>query len=464
MVQSLLASTLKCKPTALRNGNHVTCLVETKKVSPSDANPPDASLDSKQQNRDVTPSMSIQQLNVRLVRVAGLQPVLAVVQTNKHHDIEALRALVQLHAKQGLLVCPVALRSSDWGILDGLSSELSENDASAATERPLLDILTSTHFEPKAARQWLLGILKSDMAVLDAMEMATKLAEHVRLSVAVEVVREALEILFATHGQPWVEDVALFDRFETHICGDVAFTSHMIYDYLVLQGAAALAHLYHRSTTKSHPVRFNLEPYRRLVARIESHVLDKDSTPAEHRRRGRLKLIATLLPLPVVVVGAIAYLIDIWPETPMATAPPADRCGGITGHYFKGEAFNDEVTSRVDRGIRLSASKSVAKNLPADHFSVRWEGYLFFEEDGRYSICAECDDGCRVHLNDRAIIDDWNVHPANTTCKTVHARKGWYPILVEYFEQGGKSKMRLLRGPDPQHTKLISAKDFCCRD
>ncbi|MDD5508767.1 MAG: glycoside hydrolase family 3 C-terminal domain-containing protein [Bacteroidales bacterium] len=85
-------------------------------------------------------------------------------------------------------------------------------------------------------------------------------------------------------------------------------------------------------------------------------------------------------------------------------------------HGLKAEYFNnpdlegDPVVTTVDTLIsprwRL---KAPFKNVPADHFSVRWTGFLVPPFDGTYEIGFSSDYRGRLYLNDEPVIDDWQV-------------------------------------------------------
>ena len=193
------------------------------------------------------------------------------------------------------------------------------------------------------------------------------------------------------------------------------------------------------------------------------HIVERFATDVELRRRRRAKLAITLSPIAALVLGIAAHVVYTWPEAPLDSAPAADRHGGIVGHYFEGKSFEKEVATRLDRTIQFSSAGKVISGAPADNFSARWDGYMFFALEGAYSLCVESDDGNRLHFTGRLLIDDWQVHAAKKSCETVHVRRGWYPIDVEYFEDGRDAKLVLSRGRDPEDTTVVPADFLCCR-
>ncbi len=84
---------------------------------------------------------------------------------------------------------------------------------------------------------------------------------------------------------------------------------------------------------------------------------------------------------------------------------------GLKAEYFDNpDLEGDPVVTTVDTLIsprwRL---KAPFENVPADHFSVRWTGFLVPPFDGTYEIGFSSDYRGRLYLNDEPVIDDWQV-------------------------------------------------------
>ena len=47
------------------------------------------------------------------------------------------------------------------------------------------------------------------------------------------------------------------------------------------------------------------------------------------------------------------------------------------------------------------------------------------------------DDGIRLWIDDKLIIDDWRLHGAEYNKKNIDMKKGYHKIKIEYFEAGG---------------------------
>ncbi len=76
--------------------------------------------------------------------------------------------------------------------------------------------------------------------------------------------------------------------------------------------------------------------------------------------------------------------------------------------------------------------------IPVDNFSARWERTVGFNA-GTYRFKATMDDGMRVWLDGKIIIDDWNEGKVRTREADVALSGGPHTLRVEYFELGGKA-------------------------
>jgi len=83
-----------------------------------------------------------------------------------------------------------------------------------------------------------------------------------------------------------------------------------------------------------------------------------------------------------------------------------------------------------------------ALGLPADEFSVRWTRTVILPQ-GPYRFVARADDGVRVWVNDRPVIDDWHESALATYVGHIWLDAGAYTVRVEYFEASGSAEMHL---------------------
>ena len=106
--------------------------------------------------------------------------------------------------------------------------------------------------------------------------------------------------------------------------------------------------------------------------------------------------------------------------TPAAQLFTADgRPGGLKAEYFQGQDLKTSVTTRVDAGIDFDWKAAPVAGLGGGNFSARWTGQVQAEQGGDYTFVTTSDDGVRLWVDGKQVIDDWNVHPARTDTATV---------------------------------------------
>ena len=151
---------------------------------------------------------------------------------------------------------------------------------------------------------------------------------------------------------------------------------------------------------------------------------------------------------------------------------------GLRGDYFKGrELSGPPVLTRVDPDVnfrwdRLSPTTDMVLRgeLPADRalgdddFSVRWTGQLVPPVPGDYELTVSGDDGFRLQVDGRVVIDEWTMTPrarARSTRLRLEAGKA-YDVRLEYFEAIRDAEIRLAwrmpGAPEPLEEALQAAR------
>ncbi len=109
---------------------------------------------------------------------------------------------------------------------------------------------------------------------------------------------------------------------------------------------------------------------------------------------------------------------------------------GMKGEYFDNmELSGKPVITRIDSTIDFSfGTNSPAPGLPKDQFSIRWTGKII-PPDTIYHLGTSCDDGSRLYLDGKLLIDDWNDHgekPIGAKVKLIPGQE--YVVVVEYYD------------------------------
>lgn len=80
-------------------------------------------------------------------------------------------------------------------------------------------------------------------------------------------------------------------------------------------------------------------------------------------------------------------------------------------------------------------------SLTGDAFSARWTRYMDLTA-GTYTFYAATDDGVRVFVDDRLLIDAWRPRSVTTDRATMTLAAGRHAFRVEYFDAGGAAAAR----------------------
>lgn len=131
---------------------------------------------------------------------------------------------------------------------------------------------------------------------------------------------------------------------------------------------------------------------------------------------------------------------------------------GVTVEYFDNANLQGEpvATTKTDFFYFDPANQPPNPMVPAAPMSIRWSGNLVAPVTGRYLFAFTSDDGCRLTVGDRTIINDWQIHSAYTNYASIGLHEGeTYHIVAEYFDNGGDALATLtwrtphIEGADP---------------
>lgn len=121
------------------------------------------------------------------------------------------------------------------------------------------------------------------------------------------------------------------------------------------------------------------------------------------------------------------------------TLPDNDGVHGFRAQYFKNRNLEGPpALVRVDSTINLNSPNPPAPGFPTTDFSVRWTGQLTVPVSGNYVLTFTGDDGYRVFVGKRLLIDNWVEEAATPESGEIQLQAGKaYRLRVEYFQGAG---------------------------
>jgi beta-glucosidase len=137
---------------------------------------------------------------------------------------------------------------------------------------------------------------------------------------------------------------------------------------------------------------------------------------------------------------------------------------GMKGEYFDNMNLSGKpVLTRIDSMVDFSFGiHSPAPGIPEDQFSIRWTGKIIPAETIHH-IGTSCDDGSRLYLDGKLLIDDWTEHGEKPIRAEAELKPGKeYEVVFEYFENALDANARLtwdLGQKDFNEAKEVAARN-----
>ncbi|RZJ64401.1 MAG: beta-glucosidase [Flavobacterium sp.] len=145
----------------------------------------------------------------------------------------------------------------------------------------------------------------------------------------------------------------------------------------------------------------------------------------------------------VYVKNAIPTLETYVEKTPFFTAKGSSE-RGLKAEYFANKSLEGKpIASLVDKNPnhKWNGKPDVA-NVPADNFSIRFTGVVRPTEDGLYKFGVRGDDGFRLFVNGKKVIDEWNDHAAVLRVYEMPLDAGKdYDVKLEFYEHGADASI-----------------------
>jgi cbb3-type cytochrome oxidase cytochrome c subunit len=159
---------------------------------------------------------------------------------------------------------------------------------------------------------------------------------------------------------------------------------------------------------------------------------------------------------------AVIVFVLIWPsavcaddDSDYAPLPP-----GLHARYFASAAQAAPLLERVDAlpALLLSAEEAPDSRLPADGWSVRWQGLLDIQQPGKYRFSAIATGALRVTVADQFVIEEQNAAGEISPGREISLAIGTHPIGIEFRPPAGQKRLKLFwqseyfaREPIPAH-------------
>ena len=169
---------------------------------------------------------------------------------------------------------------------------------------------------------------------------------------------------------------------------------------------------------------------------------------------------------PAFLVQPITHAMYHVSEPPLTTIP-ADYLRASAGQpgldvqYFSGLDLDTPAGNAIDQNVEHSWPGPPLASPPpglngVTNFSARWKGTLTAPEDGQYEIGIEYDDGGRLYLDDKLVLEDWSFGMKRVRKTTTTLAKGQRVKVVAEFHQKTGNRYFRLAWRTPTERKALS--------
>lgn len=154
----------------------------------------------------------------------------------------------------------------------------------------------------------------------------------------------------------------------------------------------------------------------------ERELLGRERDRAFRARLGRRAFAVALL-LGVTIAGLVL------------TMPPY-REGPWRGAYYPTPELHGEPRLRRDGDVNFDwHDEGPTAELPADGFSARWDTCLELEEPANAVFQLVSDDGSRLFVDEKLVIDNWGDHAERARGGELRLEPGIHHLRVEYYDR-----------------------------
>ena len=118
---------------------------------------------------------------------------------------------------------------------------------------------------------------------------------------------------------------------------------------------------------------------------------------------------------------------------------------GLKGEYFTNITLTGTAKVRTDASINFEPQNQAPDPfLPGPPMSIRWTGKIRPNVSGKYGLAFSSDDGCRLSINGKNLIDSWIKRRVKTDFAEFDFEAGKeYEIKAEYFNASGDGTAKL---------------------
>lgn len=137
---------------------------------------------------------------------------------------------------------------------------------------------------------------------------------------------------------------------------------------------------------------------------------------------------------------------DDWVVVPAANLH-YNKETGLHAEYFNNVTLSGTaIVTRTDQQINFGWTLFPPDpKLDLDFYAARWTGKITSPKTGKYKIGLDGNDGFRLYINNKLVIDNWKKQTYSTLLTDYYFEKDkQYDIRIEFFEPNGNAHLKLV--------------------
>ena len=162
------------------------------------------------------------------------------------------------------------------------------------------------------------------------------------------------------------------------------------------------------------------------------------------------------------ITRAMYHVSDPPPVTiPTGALHTPDGKAGLAVRYYEGVDFEKAAGVAIDEKVEHAwPAPPLASPPPGlsgfENFSARWEGTVTAPEEGEYEFGVEYDDGARLYLDGKLLVEDWGYGPKRYRGALVTLARGQQVAVKAEFHQGGQERYFRLAWRTPGERRALA--------
>ena len=130
------------------------------------------------------------------------------------------------------------------------------------------------------------------------------------------------------------------------------------------------------------------------------------------------------------------------------------NCTAYTGRWRKLPDFRGLKPAETYHAARFE----LGKHKDTEHFALEFTGYVRVPTDGVYLFATKSDDGSRLYVGGKLVVDNDGLHAAFEKRGFAALKAGTHPIRVTFFEAGGDDALEVFWEGPGLRRQVIPAK------